>query len=151
MIWLALGFLLLGLLIGVKGMRAAGQMAGKAWRPGVGFMALASFLGAALMGMRQAWPVALALLLLGVVLSMGVRRVKANASARGAGGPPARRPGAMSDEEAQALLGIGPDATPEAIQAAYRRLMRRAHPDQGGTTGLATQLNAARDRLLGKD
>jgi len=26
--------------------------------------------------------------------------------------------------------------------------MLRAHPDQGGSTGLAAQLNAARDRLL---
>jgi hypothetical protein len=26
--------------------------------------------------------------------------------------------------------------------------MRMAHPDTGGTTGLASQLNAARDRLL---
>jgi hypothetical protein len=28
--------------------------------------------------------------------------------------------------------------------------MLRAHPDQGGTSGLAAQLNAARDRLLGE-
>jgi len=28
--------------------------------------------------------------------------------------------------------------------------MRLAHPDKGGTSGLAAQLNAARDRLLGK-
>jgi hypothetical protein len=26
--------------------------------------------------------------------------------------------------------------------------MRMAHPDKGGTSGLAAQLNAARDRLL---
>ncbi|MDB5464608.1 MAG: molecular chaperone DnaJ, partial [Phenylobacterium sp.] len=51
-------------------------------------------------------------------------------------------------EEARSMLGVGGDATPEEIQAAYTRLMRLAHPDKGGTTGLATQLNAARDRLL---
>jgi hypothetical protein len=28
--------------------------------------------------------------------------------------------------------------------------MQRAHPDHGGSTGLASQLNAARDRLLGR-
>jgi hypothetical protein len=28
------------------------------------------------------------------------------------------------------------------------RLMRSVHPDKGGTSGLAAQLNAARDRLL---
>jgi DnaJ-class molecular chaperone len=54
----------------------------------------------------------------------------------------------MSLKDAQSVLGVGPEATPEEIQAAYTRLMRMAHPDKGGTTGLATQLNAARDRLL---
>ena len=54
----------------------------------------------------------------------------------------------ISDAEARSILGVGPDATPEAINAAWRRLMGRAHPDQGGTEGLAARLNAARDRLL---
>ena len=39
-------------------------------------------------------------------------------------------------------------ATPQEINAAWKRLMGRAHPDQGGTEGLASRLNAARDRLL---
>ena len=56
--------------------------------------------------------------------------------------------GAMSLSEARAILGVGPDASRDDIQQAYRRLMRMAHPDQGGTDGLASKLNAARDRLL---
>jgi hypothetical protein len=51
--------------------------------------------------------------------------------------------------EARAILGVGPGATREEIQAAYSRLIRMAHPDVGGTSGLAAQLNAARDALLG--
>lgn len=54
----------------------------------------------------------------------------------------------LSEAEARALLGVGPQATRAEIQAAWRRLMARAHPDQGGTEGLAARLNAARDRLL---
>src|SRR5260221_1200011 len=54
----------------------------------------------------------------------------------------------MSLEEARSILGVAPEATRAEIQEAYRRLMRRAHPDQGGTTGLASKLNTARDRLL---
>jgi curved DNA-binding protein CbpA len=54
----------------------------------------------------------------------------------------------MSQEDARSVLGVGPDATTEEIQQAYTRLMRLAHPDKGGTSGLAAQLNAARDRLL---
>jgi curved DNA-binding protein CbpA len=53
----------------------------------------------------------------------------------------------MSLDEARAILGVGPTATAPEIRAAYTRLMRRAHPDQGGTSGLAAQVNAARDRL----
>ena len=57
---------------------------------------------------------------------------------------------AIGDVEARSILGVPADATPEAINAAWRRLMGRAHPDQGGTEGLAARLNAARDRLLRK-
>jgi DnaJ-class molecular chaperone len=54
----------------------------------------------------------------------------------------------MSLNEARSILGVTEEATSEEIQAAYTRLMRLAHPDKGGTSGLAAQLNAARDRLL---
>lgn len=54
----------------------------------------------------------------------------------------------MSIGEAASLLGV-PAGAPEAeINAAYRRLMRSVHPDQGGTAGLAAQLNSARDVML---
>ncbi|MDQ2859639.1 MAG: DnaJ domain-containing protein [Pseudomonadota bacterium] len=56
--------------------------------------------------------------------------------------------GGMNLDQARAILGVGPSATRAEIEAAYRRLIRRAHPDQGGTSGLAAQLNAARDRLV---
>jgi hypothetical protein len=55
---------------------------------------------------------------------------------------------AMSAAEARSLLGVTAAATPQEINAAWKRLMGRAHPDQGGTEGLASRLNAARDRLL---
>jgi curved DNA-binding protein CbpA len=55
----------------------------------------------------------------------------------------------MDAREAQATLGVGPEADEAAIEAAYRRLMRRVHPDLGGAAGLAARLNAAREVLLG--
>ena len=56
----------------------------------------------------------------------------------------------ITDAEARAVLGVGPRATEAEIRAAWKRAMARAHPDQGGTEGLATRVNAARDRLLGR-
>jgi hypothetical protein len=53
----------------------------------------------------------------------------------------------MSEAEARRTLGVGADATADEVQAAWKRLMARAHPDQGGSEGLASRLNAARDRL----
>lgn len=48
----------------------------------------------------------------------------------------------------RALLGVGPDADAEAIQAAWRRGMATAHPDAGGSDARAQALTAARDLLL---
>ena len=53
----------------------------------------------------------------------------------------------LTEAEARAILGVGPSASADDINAAWRRLMSRAHPDQGGTEGLAARVNAARDRL----
>lgn len=60
----------------------------------------------------------------------------------------APRTEALSASEAASILGVPVDAGPEAINAAWRRIMARAHPDQGGTEGLAARVNAAKDRLL---
>ncbi len=62
-------------------------------------------------------------------------------------GPPADGP--LTRAEALAILGLGEGATEGEIRAAHRRLMRTAHPDQGGSAWLAARLNAARDLLLG--
>ncbi|KKC26508.1 molecular chaperone DnaJ [Sphingomonas sp. SRS2] len=56
--------------------------------------------------------------------------------------------GRMDKDEARRVLGVGPDASPEEIQAAHRRLVARVHPDQGGSAELASRVNAARDILL---
>ena len=56
----------------------------------------------------------------------------------------------MSLQDARSILGVGEGASRKEVQDAYSRLMRMAHPDKGGTDGLAAQLNAARDKLLGR-
>jgi hypothetical protein len=59
------------------------------------------------------------------------------------------RSGAMTRAEALDILGLAEGADEDAIRAAHRRLMRSAHPDQGGSAWLAARINAARDFLLG--
>ena len=51
-------------------------------------------------------------------------------------------------EAARALLGVSPAADAQAIRAAYRARIARAHPDAGGTQAEATALTKARDLLL---
>lgn len=54
----------------------------------------------------------------------------------------------ISEADARAVLGVSSGAGEAEIRAAWKRAMTRAHPDQGGTEGLAARVNAARDRLL---
>lgn len=55
---------------------------------------------------------------------------------------------AMTEMEAWQVLGLEPGASHDAIREAHRNLITKLHPDRGGTTYLARQINAARDILL---
>jgi len=55
--------------------------------------------------------------------------------------------GALSAAQAFDILGLRSGANEEEIAAAYHRLIKRMHPDVGGSSFLAKQLNAARDAL----
>lgn len=60
--------------------------------------------------------------------------------------PPAS-PGAMTEAEAYRLLGLTPGASREEVREAHHRLIRRLHPDLGGSSALTAMINAAKDLL----
>ncbi len=146
MVILALGLILVGVIIGGAGLRRAGRVARRIvgpWRPGVGGLALIALFGGAALAARGAMIEGAALAALGLVLAVGARRRPPASIAPEEPDPMF----AMGEAEARRMLGVAPTAGPEEIEAAYRRLMKRVHPDHGGAAGLAAQLNAARAAL----
>jgi hypothetical protein len=135
-------YLLLGgaILLFILSGRATRVLKGDGWRIGAGITALLAFAGAAYAGVRSEWPICIVLLVIGAWSATTARRPSVRKATPVNSGP--------SIPEARAILGVGPQASKAEIQAAYSRLIRMAHPDKGGTAGLAAQLNAARDRLL---
>jgi len=75
------------------------------------------------------------------------RQAAAGGGGRGGAAPPGD---AMTREQAYAILDLKPGADAEEVKEAHRRLMMKLHPDHGGSTFLAAQINRAKEMLLGE-
>jgi hypothetical protein len=60
----------------------------------------------------------------------------------------AGRSAAMSKDEAYQVLGLQEGASPEEVVRSHRSLMKKLHPDHGGTTALAARVNEAKEVLM---
>ncbi len=58
------------------------------------------------------------------------------------------RGGTMSEDQAYQVLGLQKGAPREAIIHAHHTLMKKLHPDHGGSTDLAARVNEAKDVLM---
>ena len=54
---------------------------------------------------------------------------------------------AMTRREARLILGVGASADTDKILKAHRKMMFNNHPDNGGSTYLATKCNEAKEML----
>ena len=133
MIFIALAVLVLAALVGLGRKplmaRAQGRYAAFA-------MAAVAITAAAWDAMRGGW-------LGGSILASAALWLVTSASR-----PTVHRAGSMGLAEAAGMLGVAESADKATIEAAYRRLIVRVHPDRGGAAGLAAQLNAARAAML---
>lgn len=73
------------------------------------------------------------------------RQIKQTAQAK----PPTKSTD-MTRSEALEILGLEAGASDDEIEAAYKALIVKNHPDQSGSDWLAARLNEARDFLLKK-
>lgn len=135
LIWLGLAAVALWALVRLG--RNAERPGRGHWRVSATLLSAVLFGGGLLSLSRGSWLMAAGLIGAALYLSVASRRREI----------PHRRDDSLSDAEARSILGVTATATEAEIQSAWRRLMARAHPDQGGTEGLAARLNAARDRL----
>lgn len=138
----AFGLLLLGVLIGARGMRRLGASLRGPWRPGVAGLGFLALLGALLTLSRGEWWAAVALGFLAAGCAGAARLRRKPGDAPAAAG--------MSRTEAADLLGVPVDAPSAEVEAAFRRLVLKLHPDQGGTAGLTETLQQARRVLTAR-
>ena len=80
----------------------------------------------------------------------GWRERRSGGASRDESKHPRDHTGRMSRKEAYDVLDLKPGATEAEIRSAHRRLMIKLHPDQGGSTYLASRINEAKDVLLGR-
>jgi hypothetical protein len=75
---------------------------------------------------------------------------KGKAGGQRGSSPPPPPSGPMGRAEALAAFELKEGASTTEIKTAYKRMMAKVHPDQGGSNYFAKQLNEAREVLLGK-
>jgi DnaJ-domain-containing protein 1 len=56
----------------------------------------------------------------------------------------------LTKEEAYSILGLPANASADKVRVAHQRLMKKHHPDRGGSAEMAARINRARNLILGE-
>jgi len=99
-------------------------------------------------------PAALALIgaMVPIVIGLWRHRQEHKTGQPGSGPASTPRDKPMDKDEALKILGLSEGASAQEIEKAYKKLMKKVHPDQEGSEWMAIKLNEAHDYLLeGKD
>ena len=124
------------------GQRAPSSSARSGWL--MGLVALAAPLLAARFG--GAWLLAIAPMAVGLAYQF-VQQRRRERDAPAGRDLHTRSQSGMTRSEALRVLGLKEGASREAIAAAHRNLIKKLHPDQGGSGFLAQQVNEAKEVL----
>jgi hypothetical protein len=140
-LWIVLAVAAFMALFVIQQARAPGRVSAAAWLRGGALLLLL------LVGLRFGLRVLPLVGPVGLWLIWGLLRAPQGGTS--AGSAAGRRTG-MSRDEALQVLGLTEGASEERIRAAHRQLIKKLHPDQGGSSLLAQQVNEAKQVLLGR-
>ncbi|RYZ07341.1 MAG: hypothetical protein EOO73_11825 [Myxococcales bacterium] len=139
MLWIAIVAALLLFGVGVRRSASPGARFGFI----AGLVALTCLVLATRFGLRTLVVIAPAL----AWLASGWLRAKAVGERPPQASTVPRSRGQMTREDALRVLGLRENATKEAIVTAHRNLIKKVHPDHGGSDLLAQQVNEAKKVL----
>jgi hypothetical protein len=149
---------ILGIVIIASMVRMLLQRAPKTGKPLLLIVAVVVVVLAAIaLALSGLWPVAMSLvgglavygkpILRAFGLWLAIKRFRKPNANPGSKGP-AQNLSPMDKAQARKILEVRPNASIEDITMAHKRLMAKNHPDKGGSTYLASQINQAKDVLL---
>ncbi|MGB0935119.1 MAG: DnaJ domain-containing protein [Alphaproteobacteria bacterium] len=85
-------------------------------------------------------------ILLPIFIPIFISAWQGSRNKQGVDAPPSTKN--MTLDQAYEILGLKPGASKEDVIAAYHKLMKKNHPDTGGSTYIARQLTDAKDLIL---
>jgi hypothetical protein len=112
----------------------------------VGLVRLAA-IGAGLLALLR-WALPTALRWLPFWLGRRLNRTETARPGSAAGATGFRQPAEMTRAQALEILNLAEGASHREILSAYRELIKKVHPDHGGSSYLAAEVNRAKDVLL---